>query len=738
MVVRCGSMASGWRRLLTVHPAFAPIVDARARIYDLAHEQSTQAVMSYVDEQTGQRCAVGSKPPLTREDWIAKRTAVDTVLDDLRGIVTRVGDETVGEMWSLYDGQDVLNEIDPSFSQHIRHHVRHAALADPFHVSANTDPKGDRARRPQDQDPDVLLHVTGETDTGIVVRGAKFETAAAYANQAFVKPTIGDWGDAVLSDYAVGFVADMAAPGVKHICRSTFAGRASSADYPLSNRCDEIDTLIVFDDVEIPWENVFFYRHTRAAAFIRATLHRYSMFPFVQRHLRLADLLVGVAYTTAAQTGVRMHQGVREKLAELACYREGINAHLSAAIEFAEPSPGGLLMPNQALLFTGRVLACSQLPAMMHLARDLCGGQLCVTPSAAAFAAPDTGPLLHKKYLAVGERRRRGAPQAVRVRARPAEFRLRRPPPDLPAVRAVAGVRAPAGRLQQLRLRGPGGAGPPLRRPVRERRRRWRGRRARPGPARSRALTDLNVIHAAQLACVRDRGAARRGHEQGELDLIADGAVAIRDGVIVAAADTATVLREHGEDVPTFDASGMTVLPGLIECHSHPLFAGSRHAEYALRLAGASLAEIAAAGGGIWASVQTTRAASPTRPCWQISGRRTRASSRGGVTTLEVKSGYGLTAESELRQLGLLERSRTATPMSLVITFLGAHVCVPADRDADAYAGEVLEMLDRVIEQGIAAFHDITCERGLFTPAQARRLFERSRGVSPSRRRPTR
>ena len=63
--------------------------------------------------------------------------------------------------------------------------------------------------------------------------------------------------------------------------------------------------MIVFDDVEIPWENVFFYRHTRAAAFIRATLHRYSMFPFVQRHLRFADLLVGIAYANAAQTGVQ-------------------------------------------------------------------------------------------------------------------------------------------------------------------------------------------------------------------------------------------------------------------------------------------------------------------------------------------------------------------------------------------------------------------------------------------------
>jgi 4-hydroxyphenylacetate 3-monooxygenase len=340
--------------------------------------------------------------PLTKEDWYAKRTAVETVFNDLNGIVTRVGDETVGEMWSLFDGQDVLNEINPAFSEHIRHHVRYAAIADPFHVSANTDPKGDRSKRPQDQDPDVLLHAVRETDNGIIVRGAKFETAAAYANQAFVKPTIGDWGDAQLSDYALGFVADMAAPGIKHICRSSFGGRGSDADYPLSNRFDEIDTMIIFDDVEIPWEDVFFYQHTAAAAYIRATLHRYSMFPFVQRHLRFADLLVGIAYTNAAQTGVKMHQGVRERLAELACYREGINAHLTAAIEMAEISPGGLMMPNQALLYTGRVLACTQLPAMMHLARDLCGGQLCVTPDAATFAAPEAGEWLDK-YLAIGE-----------------------------------------------------------------------------------------------------------------------------------------------------------------------------------------------------------------------------------------------------------------------------------------------------------------------------------------------
>ena len=383
---------------VTTHPAFKPIVDVRARIYDMAHEAATQDVMTYVDPETEERCAVGPKLPLTKEDWIAKRRAVDTVLDDVGGVVTRVGDETVGEMWSLFDGQDVLAEIDPRFSANIREHVRRAAVLDPFHVSANTDPKGDRSRRPQDQDPDVLLHVVRETDGGIVVRGAKFETAAAYANQAFVKPTIGDWGHEELSDYAVGFIVHMDAPGLKHICRSGFAGTKPEEDYPLTNRFDEVDTLIVFDDVEIPWEDVFFYRHTRAASFIRATLHRYSQFAFVQRQLRYADLLVGTAYASVSQTGVKMHQGVREKLAELVCYREGINAHLTAAIEHAEPSPAGLLMPSQALLYTGRVFAGSGLPGAVHAARDLCGGQMCVTPSAETFRDPDIGPWLAKYY----------------------------------------------------------------------------------------------------------------------------------------------------------------------------------------------------------------------------------------------------------------------------------------------------------------------------------------------------
>jgi 4-hydroxyphenylacetate 3-monooxygenase len=338
-------------RDVTVHPAFKPIVDAKARMYDMANEPAYAAMMAF--EEGGGRFSTLLRPPVEKAHWDEKWRALDTYFNDIRGVVTRVGDETVGEMWSLLDGRGVLNDIDPRFGDNIERHIRRVLDEDIFHVSANTDPKGDRSRSPQDQDPDMMVHFVEETDAGIILRGAKYETAASYADQAFLKPTVGAWTDEELSDYAVGCIVKMSAPGVKHLCRSGFAGRSNTADYPLTNRFDEVDTLLVLDNVLIPWEDVFFYRHTRAASYIRGTLHRYSAFPYVLRILYVADMMIGAALWNAQQTGLERLQAVREKLADLVCYREGINAHLVAAIAEAQRSPGGLLMPHSRCSMPG-------------------------------------------------------------------------------------------------------------------------------------------------------------------------------------------------------------------------------------------------------------------------------------------------------------------------------------------------------------------------------------------------
>ena len=176
------------------------------------------------------------------------------------------------------------------------------------------------------------------------------------------------------------------------------------------------------------------------------------------------------------------------------------------------------------------------------------------------------------------------------------------------------------------------------------------------------------------------------------------------------------------------DAHGGTVTPGLVDAHTHLLFAGSRAAEFRLRQRGAGYLEILAAGGGILSTVAATRAASDEQLA--AHGRRWLDEMLGhGVTTVEAKSGYGLDARTELRLLAIADALGRAGPVDVVSTFLGAHA-VPAEhrgrRDGtDEYVRSVIEeQLPAVAAQGVARFCDVFCERGVFTADQSRRVLE--------------
>ncbi len=238
--------------------------------------------------------------------------------------------------------------------------------------------------------------------------------------------------------------------------------------------------------------------------------------------------------------------------------------------------------------------------------------------------------------------------------------------------------------------------------------------------------SDLNVIHAENLAIIHDHGLPRSGFSQGELNLVTDGAIAIRNGRIVAVGPTLEVLQGYDQSVPTIDARGKIVLPGLVECHCHPIFAGSRHWEYVRRLQGAAGDKIRKEGGGIWSTILDTRASDDSQLI-KNAVRAFEAILSGGVSTLEVKSGYGLTTRDELRLLRLLKASSCHSPLDLVYTFLGAHIAPQDGPTPDEFAtivGE--EMLPQVQEQGIAEFHDISCEIGDFSAHLTKRLLKKS------------
>ena len=202
-----------------------------------------------------------------------------------------------------------------------------------------------------------------------------------------------------------------------------------------------------------------------------------------------------------------------------------------------------------------------------------------------------------------------------------------------------------------------------------------------------------------------------------------DGAVAVRDGRIAYAGPDAD-LPAGAAAALELDAEGRLLTPGLIDAHTHLVHAGHRAAEFEQRLGGASYEEIARAGGGIRATVAATRAADEATLLRQ-SRPRLEALLRDGVTTVEVKSGYGLELDTELRQLRVARRLGQLLPVTVHTTFLGAHA-VPVELEGrpDAWLDLVIgELLPAVVAAGLADAVDAYCERGAFTPAQVERLF---------------
>ena len=248
---------------------------------------------------------------------------------------------------------------------------------------------------------------------------------------------------------------------------------------------------------------------------------------------------------------------------------------------------------------------------------------------------------------------------------------------------------------------------------------------------------DLLVVHAGQLLTLQGPSdTPRTGPSLRDVGLVADGAVAAADGVIVAVGPTAQVLDEVmlSPDGVHLDVGGRVVLPGFIDAHTHLIHAGSRIDEFEQRLSGATYQQIAAQGGGILSTMRATRAASEDE-LLALGRARLDHMLRSGTTTVEAKSGYGLRTEDELKSLRVMHRLGAAHEVDVVTTFLGAHVVPPEFAgDPDRYVGRIVEeMIPAVADEDLAEFCDVFCDEGAFTREQARTVLEAGAevGLSP-------
>ena len=204
---------------------------------------------------------------------------------------------------------------------------------------------------------------------------------------------------------------------------------------------------------------------------------------------------------------------------------------------------------------------------------------------------------------------------------------------------------------------------------------------------------------------------------------VLDAAVVVRDGDVVFAGAESDLDPALAAGLPTLDAGGGLVTPGLVDCHTHLVHAGSRADEFEARCAGTSYEDIARRGGGIARTVAAVRAASPDE-LFDLCLPRVRAALALGVTTIEVKSGYGLTLRDELKMLEVVRDLDAATPADLVPTFLGAHAIPKEAADRAAHVAAICrEWIPAVAEAGLARFCDVFCESVAFTVSESERVL---------------
>lgn len=243
----------------------------------------------------------------------------------------------------------------------------------------------------------------------------------------------------------------------------------------------------------------------------------------------------------------------------------------------------------------------------------------------------------------------------------------------------------------------------------------------------------LLIKNAAQLITMR-------GHTESiaikeamcDLDIIENGSLLIQDGKILDLGTSKEIEERHEvliENAEQIDATNKIVTPGLIDPHTHLVHAGTRENEYAMRLEGKTYMEIMNAGGGIHATTRATQNANFDE-LYDASKKRLNTFLKYGVTTVEAKSGYGLTIEHELKQLRVAKKLNEDHAVDVVSTFMGAHA-VPLDmkNHPDLFVDIIIkEMLPQVADEGLARFNDVFCERGVFTPEQSKRILEAGLG----------
>lgn len=378
---------------VTTHPAFSEAVRSVARLYDIAHNPVTREIMTYPSPRDGRPVNKAWLIPRSREDLAARRVAIKMWADATYGLMGRSPDHVASFFAGFAGALDTFARGSQQFAENLHRFYEKARDEDLYLSYTIIHPTVDRSRPAHQQpEPHLYASVVEERDGGIVLQGAQMlGTGSVMSDYIFVscilplKP-----GD---EDYAISVVVPNNVRGLKIYTRRPYALGASSVfDYPLSSRFDETDSLIVFDNVFVPWEQVFVYRNLEVtfAQFTETPAHQLGNCQAQIRFVSKLQFLAGLAKRLCDVTGNTPDPKIQERLGEIAAQAAIPEAFVFASEVACVTDKNGVVRPHPQMLYSAMTLQATLYNQLLFALRDLCGGAVIQVPSSvASFSHPE-------------------------------------------------------------------------------------------------------------------------------------------------------------------------------------------------------------------------------------------------------------------------------------------------------------------------------------------------------------
>jgi len=374
---------------VTAHPAFRGGVATLARLYDLQWEKSE--ITLYDSPTTGHKVARSFMMPKTREELVSISRAMKVWEDYTFGMMGRVPDYINRAMTGYAAGAPFLAEADPRFGDNAVRYYEYLREHDLCLTHTLIPPQANRAVSLAKQaDPFLAARVKEETDAGIVIRGCRMLATLPISDEIMVFPSTLLKSGEEDAPYAFGFSIPNDTPGLRFICRESVDYGRSHFDHPLGSRFEEMDAVVIFDDVFVPWESIFLYRDVKRCneAYARTGAVVHMTHQVVVKNIAKCEFLLGLAHLMVSTIGAEIFQHIQEKLAEIWVNLEAMKAFLRAAEADAALDEWGVMRPAWNPLDAARNLFPRLYPRMIEIIQQIGASGLVAMPTEADLKGP--------------------------------------------------------------------------------------------------------------------------------------------------------------------------------------------------------------------------------------------------------------------------------------------------------------------------------------------------------------